>query len=86
MADSRFPVAGHPLTDLGMFPSDFRRLKRTKTFDPNNRQRELPVDAMMLPFMTMGLSTALVGGCAFHELLDPSVSQSRGTTVGFDFG
>ncbi|MDA1018096.1 MAG: hypothetical protein O3A00_27020 [Planctomycetota bacterium] len=78
------PIEGHPITDLGMFPSDFRKLKRTADFDPRNEDRTLPADAMMLPFMTMGLG-AMVGGLAFGEMLEEQNRQSM-ADGGMDFG
>ena len=68
-----------------MFPSDFKKLKRTKRFAPEDSLRELPVDAMMLPFLTMGLGTAMTQGLVFGELID---AQQQGATygTGLDFG
>ena len=85
LASNALPLDGHPMTDLGMFPTDFQKLKRTKRFDPDNAHRALPADAMLLPFMTMGLGAAMAEGIAFSGMLE---RQQRGVThgVGYDFG
>lgn len=77
---------GHAVTDLGMFPTDFRKLKRTRRFDPENERRDLPVDAMVLPFMTMGLGAAMTGGMAFGAIIDQQRRSSTSGSVGYDFG
>ena len=79
------PIAGHPLTDLGMFPKDFRKLSRTQHFDPKNEDRSLPADAMMLPFLTMGLGAAMLGGIAFSAMLEEEGRRSM-VSGGMDFG
>jgi hypothetical protein len=73
------PLDGHPLTDLGMFPTDFQKLKRVKRFDPNNEHRTLPVDAMLLPFMTVGLGVAMTENIAMSAMLD---QQQRAHSAG----
>jgi len=85
LASDLLPHDGHPVTDLGMFPTDFQKLKRTKHYDPDNRDRTLPVDAMMLPFLTMGLGAAMTQGMTFGSMI---AQQHRGRVghVGFDFG
>lgn len=84
-ASGLLPLGNHQLTDLGMFPEDFRKLKRTQRYDPGNAERALPVDAMMLPFMTAGLTAAISGGMAFGAMIE---QQHQGSTIGgsFDFG
>lgn len=78
------PLEGRTVTDLGMFPTDFQMLNRTKRFDPDNTHRALPVDAMMLPFMTMGLGAAMTEGMTLGAMIE---QQHRSTTsAGYDFG
>lgn len=85
LSDGMLPLQGHPVTDLGMFPADFQRLKRTKAFDRDNTDRGLPVDAMLMPFMTMGLGAAIAGGMTLGAMIE---QQQQGTSVdaGIDFG
>jgi hypothetical protein len=76
LSNGMFPLDGHPITDLGMFPTDFQKLKRTNSFDPENEHRALPVDAMMLPLLTVGLATATTQQMAFGAVIDEQ--QRRG--------
>ncbi len=85
LANGRLPLDGHPVTDIGMFSTDFQKLKRTKGFDPDNKHRALPVDAMMLPFMTMGLEVAMVEGMTFSSMIEQHHKRSM-SYVGSDIG
>lgn len=83
------PVENHPITDLGLFPEDFQELKRTKNFDSANEARELPVDALMMPFLAGGLAAAFTGGLAFSDLIaqEAATTYSGGSDGAvFDFG
>lgn len=85
LASGLLPLGSHQITDLGMFPMDFQKLKRTKRFDPDNSHRALPVDAMMLPFMTMGIGAAMAEGVPLGTMIQQQ--QERGTDGGSsDFG
>ncbi len=79
------PLAGHTITDLGMFPTDFQKLKRTSRFDSGNKQRELPVDAMMLPFLTMGLGAAMGQEMTFSAMIAEQ-NQETMHHAGIEFG
>ena len=82
LSSGMLPVESHPLVDLGMRPLDFRKLKRTKQFDRANSNRHLPVDALLLPFMTMGLGVAMTEQMAFSEIIE---GQDEGG-ISDDFG
>ena len=82
LSSGMLPVESHPLVDLGMRPLDFRKLKRTKQFDRANSNRDLPVDALLLPFMTMGLGIAMTEQMAFSEIIE---GQEEGG-ISDDFG
>ena len=82
LSSGMLPVESHPLVDLGMRPLDFRKLKRTKQFDRANSNRDLPVDALLLPFMTMGLGIAMTEQMAFSEIIE---GQDEGG-ISDDFG
>ena len=82
LSSGMLPVESHPLVDLGMRPQDFRKLKRTKQFDRANSNRDLPVDALLLPFMTMGLGIAMTEQMAFSEIIE---GQDEGG-ISDDFG
>jgi hypothetical protein len=90
LAGGMLPIDEHPITDLGMIPADFQKLKRTKLFDPENKERALPVDAMMLPFLTLGLGAAMTEGMAFSTMLERqhqgSVHDGGFGYGSFDFG
>lgn len=77
-----FPISGHPVTDLGMFPADFKNMKGTKHYDPTNKDRALPVDALLIPFMTLGLGAAMTEGLAIGAMMEQQVS----TSGSYDFG
>lgn len=69
------PVEAHQVIDLGMYPEDFRNLKRMKRVAPENEHRDLPVDSMLLPFMTMGLAAAMTDGIPLGMLIDQQRQQ-----------
>ena len=75
LAGGLLPLEGRQVTDLGMFPTDFRQLKQTRYFDPDDTQRALPVDAMMLPFFAMGLEMAMAEQMTFETMM---AEQQRG--------
>lgn len=85
LARGLLPLDGHPVTDLGMFPTDFQKLRRLKGYDPDNKDRALPVDAMMLPFMTMGLGAAMAGGITLGSMIEQQ-HQRRMYDAGVEFG
>ena len=79
------PIGDHPIKDLGMFPKDFQNLKRTRQFDTSNQERALPVDAMMTPFLVMGLDAALTSQQSLGSLIEQRrVSQEF--EIGQTFG
>ena len=70
------PLRNQPLTDLGLFPADFQRLKRTKSFDVADKARALPVDALPFPFLVMGMQSAFIHGVPFSTLLTQQTGSS----------
>ena len=82
LSSGMLPVESHPLVYLGMRPLDFRKLKRTKQFDRANSNRHLPVDALLLPFMAMGLGVAMTEQMAFSAIIE---GQDEGG-ISDDFG
>ena len=82
LSSGMLPVESHPLVDLGMHPLDFQKLKRTKQFDRANSNRHLPVDALLLPFMAMGLGVAMTEQMAFSAIIE---GQDEGG-ISDDFG
>ena len=83
LASGLLPLGGHTVTDLGMFPTDFQRLARTKRFDPENSDRTLPVDAMMLPFLVGGMSEAMTEEVTLGSILDdPQRRRSNDSSFG----
>ncbi len=84
LASGLLPLSQHPIVDLGLFPSDFRKLKRTNQFDPDNKKRALPVDAMMLPFMTLGLAAAMAEGTTLGTLIEQQQERvADASTISF---
>lgn len=84
-ASRMLPLDGHPVTDLGMHPADFQKLKRTKHYASNDKTRALPVDAMLLPFLTAGLGTAMAQDISLGNLIQAS-NKGSAYDGGFDFG
>ena len=87
-AGDLLPLRDHPVTDFGLFPVDFKRLKHTKYFDVANQERSLPVDVLMYPFLVMALGSAFTNGGTFSTLL-PQQSVYSGDGCGDgggDFG
>jgi len=60
LEDGPLDLSRHPVTDLGLFPADFVRLKRTSKFDPENDNRDLPVDALAMPALTSCIGAAMI--------------------------
>ena len=69
MTRSGLPLEGHPVTDLGMFPEDFQKLKRTRFVSPDEKERRLPLDALPTSFLATGLGVAFAQGLAFREII-----------------
>ena len=90
MATDFLPLEGHPITDLGMFPKDFKLLKRLSTYGGDAGPGRLPVDAMAMPFMAMAVGAAVATGYSFSEIRDGGYSDSGGgegsMSMDFDFG
>jgi hypothetical protein len=85
LAGRMLPLNEDHVTDLGMFPEDFQKMKRTREFDPDNEARALPVDAMRQPFLSMGLESAFITGVSLSSLIEHQ-DQGRLTDGGSSFG
>lgn len=83
LAGRPLDVSGHPITDLGMFPDDFQKLDRTAYFDPDDRARALPADALLLPMMTAGLTAAMVDAIPLGEVIDDPARRKGNDSTSF---
>ncbi|MEM7475830.1 MAG: hypothetical protein AAF483_12635 [Planctomycetota bacterium] len=83
------PLKGRPITDLGMRPEQFKKSKRTRSYDPYSTDRDLPADAMPVPMLAAGLGACFAAGAA-QELLGNDGNAPGGDeaalTVGFGAG
>lgn len=78
------PLKQHPVIDLGVFPEDFRKLKQTRHFDIHNRDRSLPVDALSVGSLGLGLQACLHSRRTFgQELAQEAHNQAN---AGSSFG
>jgi hypothetical protein len=59
----------HPLIDLGFFPPDFERLKRTSNYRSGNSRRAMPADALLLGSLSTGLAACLMSQTTFGDQL-----------------
>lgn len=62
-------LGAHPLTDLGLFPSDFKKLKRAANYDAGRSDRELPVDALLVGSLGIGMAACFATQTSFGEQL-----------------
>ena len=56
-------LGNREIVDLGFTPDDFASLKRTRNFDYHKKERELPMDALLM----LGLADTL-GYCLMHDI------------------
>lgn len=80
------PIDNHPVIDLGMSAEDFKRLKRTHTFDQKSRGRELPVDALATPFLLTGLGACFATQTTMSALLAEHARESAVASSSSSFG
>jgi hypothetical protein len=81
---SVLPVPWNNVVDLGLFPEDFRRLKRTARFHPQDKQRMLPVDAVPLAFLATGMTASFASSIPLGEQLQRDAQNQA--TAGSSFG
>lgn len=86
-AGDLLPLRDHPVTDVGLFPADFQRVKHTKTYAADNKERDLPVDALTFSFLTMGMVSSFTHGENFSTIISQQGAHSGGGgDGGGDFG
>lgn len=77
------PLAGHPITDIGLFREDVKRLSRLRWRRPERHDYAVPVDCLAYGFLAFGLGQAVLEGMAFAQLIekgqDPSSADSSGS-------
>lgn len=61
---------GREVIDLGFTPTDFTTLRRTKDFDSHRKDRELPVDAILLTPLIANLGYCFVHGIPMYNLFE----------------
>jgi hypothetical protein len=80
------PLEGHEVVDLGFSAEDFRRLKRAKNIDRENRDRTLPVDVLALPFLSTGLAACFASNVTMSHLLNEYAREQAVASSWSDFG
>lgn len=80
------PLGERQIIDLGMTSADFKKLKRTKQYNPRQRRRDLPVDAMATSFLFTGLAASFATSMAFGDLIDEHAREAANASIGSDFG
>ncbi|MDJ0840081.1 MAG: hypothetical protein QNK37_26450 [Acidobacteriota bacterium] len=85
LAGSRkLPIDGHPITDMGLFTEDVKRIKKLNRPLSRSHQGRVPIDMMAYPMLAVGLGASLAGGLAFAEILDQQQRQIEGNlAMGF---
>lgn len=69
-------LGSHPVIDLGFFPTDFEKLKRTHNFDNRRSERSLPADALLLGPLVTGIGACFASQSTFaDELLREQQNQ-----------
>ena len=86
IASLNLPIKDENVIDLGMSADDFKQLKRTQSFDRNNRQRELPVDALGTSFLLLGLGACFATQTTLSTLLSEHARESAVASAGSSFG
>lgn len=62
-------LRNHPLIDLGFFPDDFKKLKRTANFRNRDIHIGLPADSLRMGSLTTGLSACFASQTTFADEL-----------------
>ncbi len=78
------PLAGHPVTDLGLNPEDLKRMKGLRALRPDRQEQGLPADTLLYGTLAAGLGVAVVEGLVLSQLLDQSRrADTTSTTASF---
>ncbi|MEM7479147.1 MAG: hypothetical protein AAF483_29535 [Planctomycetota bacterium] len=77
-------IRQHKVIDLGLKPSDFEKIKRTKNFDNQRPIRDLPVDALQTLFLAEGMLLCFASESSFESMLMRQAADSG--SGGSDFG
>lgn len=76
-------IGQRSIIDLGFFPDDFARLKRTKNFRQTAAKGELPVDALLLGALSLGLEHCFLTNSTFGEQLRRERQNAAQSTSSF---
>ena len=79
------PLEGREIIDLGLWPDDFKRLKRTRALDSNG-DGELAADVLPAGMLAGGLAACFLGAATFGDLLDQDDADDAAADVIGDFG
>ncbi len=69
-ASGMISLQGHSVTDLGVYPNDFKRIRRLKRLGAQKQDYRLPIDYLPFATLSSGLAVAMVEGVALGALLD----------------
>jgi hypothetical protein len=86
IASLNLPIKDENVIDLGMSADDFKQLKRTRSFDAKNHQRELPVDALATSFLMTGLGACFATQATMSALLNEHARESAVASASSSFG
>lgn len=84
--EMNLPIVDRTIVDLGMTKESFRKLKRTKHFEPKNRSRELPVDALATPFLVTGLAACFATDATMAMLIEQHAREAAIASASSSFG
>lgn len=73
----------NPVIDLGFFQSDFEKLKRTKRVRRGMRRSDLPVDALLMGSLSLGLSQCFLSRSTFAQELQREIENEMRTASSF---
>lgn len=79
------PLEGHPITDLGLFKENVKRLKVLRWRRPQKLDYAVPVDYLAYGFLAAGLGQAVVEGMDFGQLIEQQQAQG-GAEASASFG
>lgn len=67
--NSWLALGNHPVIDMGFFPEDFQKLKRTQNFENQKSERSLPADALMFGALVTGMGACFATRATFAQEL-----------------
>lgn len=86
LSNLNLPLQGRKLIDLGMNADSFKKLKRTRQFDPKRRHRDLPVDALSTAFLVTGLAACFATETTLASLLEEQAREAALANSTSSFG